>query len=350
MKIKKQDIRRAVERRILSESQAEQLWEMLSEPGSGRSRFDVEHVAYYFGTIVVILAMTWLATEAFSQFSSFGLMLVAAAYFFLLWGVGHWLYRKQTTLIPGGLILTAAIFMVPLFVFSVQSHFGWWLGEEPGTYRQFFVWLHGGWFPMEITTILAAGAFLYSYRFPFMTLPLAFTLWFLSMDITPLIFGIEEYTRNQACTVSILFGLAMITSAAVIGRRSEKNVDYWLYLFGLMAFWGGITWINMSGEIAWFVYFCINMGLMAASLVLRQRVFIVFGAVGVYIYLYHLSYSVFEGSILFPVVLSLLGLSIVWLGILYKKHEKAWMDRIRHSLPARVSGYFDPEGDPVNRE
>jgi hypothetical protein len=45
----------------------------------------------------------------------------------------------------------------------------------------------GSWLPMEIVTCIVSGVILYFIRFPFLTMPVAMSLWFMSMDIVPLI-------------------------------------------------------------------------------------------------------------------------------------------------------------------
>ncbi|MEP6888403.1 MAG: hypothetical protein ABI945_08785 [Nitrospirales bacterium] len=51
---------------------------------------------------------------------------------------------------------------------------------------------------MEVGTILAAAIALRFIRFPFLTAPIAFTLWYMSMDLTPLFFGQTEYSGTSA--------------------------------------------------------------------------------------------------------------------------------------------------------
>lgn len=53
----------------------------------------------------------------------------------------------------------------------------------------------------------------------------------------------------------------------------------------------------------------------------QRRVFTVFGGLGVAMYLGYLSYKVFGNSLMFPFVLTLLGLSVVALGIWWQRHE-----------------------------
>lgn len=64
-----------------------------------------------------------------------------------------------------------------------------WPQGDPGNYRGYYSWVKGSWVLMELGTI-AAGALAIAYRpFPFLTFPIAFALWSMSMDLTPLLFG-----------------------------------------------------------------------------------------------------------------------------------------------------------------
>ena len=80
-------------------------------------------------------------------------------------------------------------------------------------------------------------------------------------------------------------------------------------------------------------------------MLLRQRVFIVFGGLGVLGYLGHLSYTVFKGNgLMFPVVLTMGGVGLIYLGVLYQRHRMAigvyahanLPDGIRELIPPRA--------------
>jgi hypothetical protein len=62
MRVKRKDFSWAVSRGVISEGQAEDLWRVLERRNTNRPRFDLPHVAYYFGALVVISAMTWFMT------------------------------------------------------------------------------------------------------------------------------------------------------------------------------------------------------------------------------------------------------------------------------------------------
>ncbi|MBI4414484.1 MAG: hypothetical protein HY576_08930 [candidate division NC10 bacterium] len=200
---------------------------------------------------------------------------------------------------------------------------------------------------MEVGTIIAGVVALRFIRFPFLTAPIAFSLWYMSMDLTPLLFGKTDFTWNERLWVSLWFGLAVLVVAYVIDRRTREDYACWGYLFGMLAFWGGLSLMETGSEFRRFLYGLINVGLMLLSVLLDRRVFIVFGALGVFGYLGHLAYSVFKDSLMFPFVLSVLGIVIIYLGIKYQRHRDV-IDRsilgllpeqLRHLLPReRVGG------------
>mgnify|MGYP006948355194 FL=1 len=72
---------------------------------------------------------------------------------------------------------------------------------------------------------------------------------------------------------------------------------------------------------------------MGMAVLLRRPVFMVFGALGVAAYLGYLSYEVFAQSLLFPLVLTMIGLGVIWLGLVYQKRRERLSQALRSSLP-----------------
>ena len=100
-----------------------------------------------------------------------------------------------------------------------------------------------------------------------------------------------------------------------VKRHSRADFAFWLHLFGLMAFWGGLTFAESSSEFGKAMYCLVNVGLILLSVFLMRRAYAVFGAIGVAIYLGHLASRVFEDSLLFPFALSFIGLGIIGAGL-----------------------------------
>ena len=135
----------------------------------------------------------------------------------------------------------------------------------------------------------------------------------------------------------------MVLVAFWVDFRSREKADYafWLYIFGVMAFWGGLTSQESNSELSKFLYFCINIFLIGIGVVLVRRVFVVFGAIGVCLYLGHLAWDVFEDSWLFPITLSAIGLLVIYLGIIWQQNEKALTEKTRSLLPNTIKDFLE---------
>ena len=151
---------------------------------------------------------------------------------------------------------------------------------------------------------------------------MAFSFWFLSMDLAELIFGNSYLDWNSRAWVSVIVGLITLLIGYGLdrtlhrqGESRSEDFAFWCYLFGMLAFWGGLTAMDSGSEIKRIVYAMLNGGLIGLSVKLRRATFLVFGALGVHIYLGHLAYEVFKDSFFFPFVLALLGLSMILLTV-----------------------------------
>lgn len=346
MKQPEEKFREAVDRGVITPNQAEQLVQLWSEDGpemlpqaepaeSNFSRF-----LYYLGTLIVISAMGWLMNTVWEQSRGAGLFGIAAAYAAGFCGAGWYLRKKSTVL--SGLFIVMAVCMTPLAVFGLQTEFGIWPFQEPGRYRNFYHYVKGGWFPMEMATLAAGLVSLRYGKIPFAMAPVAFVLWFISIDIAPALAenGYSNYLRQQ---VSIAFGLFMIVAALYVDRRSRIDYAKWLYIFGAITFWGGLTMLRSDTELSKFIYCLINAGLMGAGILLNRRVFVILGGVGFFGYLGHLAWRVFENSLLFPFVLSGLGLLVVYLGWLYHKKYETVQQWVQRLIPASIRSALPKE-------
>ena len=345
MRVRRQDVFRAVSEGVISEGQAEDLWRILQRRDADCPRFDLPHVAYYFGALVVISAMTWFMTLGWERFGGGGILAISLSYALGFMVAGGLLWRDKGLKIPGGLLVTAAVCMTPLAVYGLERMTGLWLQGVPGEYEDFYGYIKGGWFPMEVATVGAGLFALRFFRFPFLTAPVAFALWFMSMDLTPLIYGRPYHEAQGYQVVSLVFGLLVLGGSYLVDRRTDGDYAFWGYLFGIFAFWGGLTLLEGGSELDWLFYGLINAGLILLSVLLQRRVFVVFGAAGVFGYVGHLAWEIFEDSLLFPFVLSAVGLAIIALGILYAKNREKIEGAVVRVVPAGMRGLL-----PMERE
>lgn len=298
-------------------------------------RFDLTHVLWYAGALIVIGAMGLFTNEAFNRMGGWALAGCGAAYLVVLSAAGHFLWKDRTARVPAGLLIAVAVSMVPLIIYGVQDALGLWkyaLGR-PGDYKDFFPYMNGSWLYMEIGAILAAMIAVWRYPFPFILLIAAVALWFMSMDLalwftrSPQAYDDWDIRRQ----VSIGFGILMIAGAWAVDviRRDGADFPFWIHIFGVMAFWGGMTLTDGGTELQKFLYCLICIGLVGLSVFLNRRVYAVFGALGIATYLGYLSYEVFQDVILFSFALSAIGLGVIALGLLlHRNYAKlaAWLD------------------------
>jgi len=122
---------------------------------------------------------------------------------------------------------------------------------------------------------------------------------------------------EQKRQITLLFGATVLGVTYLLDRRTKHDYAFWLYLFGLVAYWGALS----SEGVGSFAYAVINLGLILVAVLLQRKTFVVFGAIGMYAYLGHLAFEVFRDSLLFPAALTALGIVIIGLGVWYRKQE-----------------------------
>jgi hypothetical protein len=338
MNISEDELRRASIIAGLSPQQAQLLCENLKSASSdhGKPKFDVANVAYYLGALIVIGAMGWFMNKAWEGLGGLGLLAAASTYAVCFIWAGRTLWNKHALRIPGGVLITMAVCMIPLATYGVERWLCLWPAGDPGPYTNFHPLINGSWLIMEAATIVAGVIALCFWRFPFLTAPIAYALWFMSMDLADRIVG-HGLGWSEREVISTIFGAVMILAAYLVDLRGKSDdFAFWLYLFGLMSFWGGLSAMDSQSELGKFIYCLINIALIFCSLALRRRTFILFGAIGLFGYLSHLAYRVFENSLLFPVVLSLIGLAIIYLGLQYQRRR----DQIERDFRAGIAPHL----------
>lgn len=329
------DLARAVSAGVLHPGQEQALLAFLRQQPESRASFQLAHVAFYFGALLIMGAMGWLLTEAWMRIGDGALLAIA-----LLYIAGITLFalslQRRNQPVAAGVLAAVAVSIVPLAVFAIERLAGWWpLDDAQGDYHQYYTYVQGGWLAMEAATVLAGLLMLRLIPFPFIVMPIAVALWFMSMDLSEWFHG-DLFSWEQRRTVSLWFGLGLLLVFLVIDGRTRRDYAFWGYLAGLAAFWGGLTLMDSGSEWGKALYCLINLGLMCLAVLLRRPVFMVFGAMGVAAYLGYLSYEVFADSLLFPVILTLIGLGVIGLGMLYQKRREALSEQLRAQLPERL--------------
>jgi hypothetical protein len=355
MRIERTQLEAAAQRGIISDGQAGALWTFLEAEQAGSPQFSFNHLLYYLGGMVAIGGISAFVTLGWETLGGTGLFLVALAVMAAAAWLTHYFVAEQKLAIPAGLMAALIVAATPLALYGLQRTLGYWEFRTP--YRSYHTQVDWRWIIMEFGTLVVGAAVLWLWRLPFSVMPVAVTLWYMSMDLAPLLqtslsgMDIDDpklsYEQRSAYWnsywefrkwVSVVVGLAIAAGAITIDRakRSEQDYAFWLHLAGVAAFWGGLSAMSSDSEIGKFIYFLINLAMLLFGVAIGRRVYTVFGALGIAGYLGHLSYKVFKDSLAFPFVLMLIGLGVVWLGVLWQRNERQIIGAIESWLPPRL--------------
>lgn len=333
------DLTRAVDAGILDAGQKQALLAFLERQPARQASFQLAHVAFYLGALLIMGAMGWLLSEAWIRIGDAALLAIALLYILLL-TLGGLAMQRRGQVIPAGVLGAVAVSIAPLAVFALERLVGFWpLDDVQSNYHHYYSYVQGGWLLMELATVFAGLLMLRLIPFPFIVMPIALALWFMSMDLSQWFYG-EPFSWEQRLRVSLWFGLGTLLVFLLVDGRTRQDYAFWGYLAGLLAFWGGLTSMHSDSEFAKAMYCLINLVLMFVAVLLRRPMFMVFGALGVAAYLGYLSYEVFAESLLFPVVLSVIGATVIGLGLLYQKHRERLSRTIRAAIPAGLVAWL----------
>lgn len=316
---------------LISQPQADQLWDALSKRYAERPQFDLAHLFWYAGAVLVFIAMGWFGVRMGAEFGAPAVLFTSLAYAaaFLVGGAHFWF--RQNLKVPGGLLVTLAVTMVPLAVGSFADSIGYSLTQ--------YLTTDGFQFLLEGATIVSALLALRFFKFPFLTAPIAASLWLMSLTAVDYLFhgnGSFFGMWNQQLTVTMLFGIGMIVAGLFVDGNREGDYSFWLYLFGASAFWFSLSLMDSSSELGKGFYAIVNVGLMFASVLLSRRVFLLYGSLGVLYYLGHVAYVLAADSIWFPVALTVGGIGVIWAGVWYRKNQAAIENFVLSVVPASV--------------
>ena len=320
MKYTDEQLNEAVKNNIFSMEQINNFKEFVQNNNGQVTKF--QKVLYYGGGLLIISAMTWLTISSWDNFGQIGMTTISALYFIIFLLAGYFVFYKKNMEIAGGLLFSVSIAVVPLFVYSLLRVFDFWPQQWSGK-----------WIILEISIIVIALPILFKTKFPFLVFLIAVSLWFLSMDIVPLIYKKTNITWTERAFISNIFGLLMISIGYFADIKFKKDYAFWMYLFGLITLSSGLSIFYNDNTLKLILLGIISVLFILFSLFINRNGFLVFGTIGLIQLLTRLSWVFFKGSILFPLALTVIGVLLILMGIYFQKNRKRIQENNINKLP-----------------
>ncbi|HJU91240.1 MAG TPA: DUF2157 domain-containing protein [Gemmatimonadaceae bacterium] len=326
---------RALERGLITREQYDAI-RALDEPTPGAPEaprgFNWISVAYFAGALIVIFALGWFLADQWEDLGASGVLVVSLAYAALFIAIA-WKMLRDGYRTAGGLATALAVATTPLIFWAIENLTGlWspWRAPVPFTYHG-QEWESGRWTIIQLATIGSALFALKRVRFPFLTAFIAVPFITMALPLTELLFG-DQLGGYMAPWTVLLFGTLLIAAGYALDRSDDEREGFafWFYLCGTCAIAYGV--VSLVDQVRWTRHLAplLAITLFAASLYLRQRVFMVAGALTLFAYLAYLAADVFEDTALFPIALAAIGLLILL--------STVWLQRTYPKLVRRVGG------------
>src|SRR5262245_44120273 len=185
MQIERSQLDEAIRRGIIDDAQATALWSFLLAEHKDSPQFSFNHLLYYLGGMVAIGGVSVFVTLGWETLGGTGLLLVALAVMAVAAWLTHYFLVEQKLAIPAGLMAALVVAAAPLAVYGLQRTLGYWPSDA--SYRSYHTIVDWRWIVMELGTLAVGAAVLWRWRLPFSVMPIAVTLWYMSMDLAPLL-------------------------------------------------------------------------------------------------------------------------------------------------------------------
>lgn len=243
------------------------------------------NVLYFGGGVVVMGSMSLFITTGFALFEHAGLFFIGGSYVALFQILAYILwYSVEDFKILSGIFATISIGICPFVIFSFLNL----AGKKPQdfkNYRSFHQFVSGSFVPIEIGTAIFGFFTILLIPFPFITMPISFCLWYLTMDITEYFYG-KNFSFKERAKTSVGSGFVMILFGLFLEFVVQPSTDFsfWIYLFGLIAFWFGLTFMGEGKPVGRFIYSVIQIVLILVShpSLLDRYMFCFWGGIGMF--------------------------------------------------------------------
>ncbi len=313
-----EDLRRWQQLGLLSDKQlrsilAEESLEAEPEAKERKAGLNLVTVAYYFGGLLAFFSFAIFVGMNWEDLTDWAHLGVALGAMLVIGALGFWLRFRKGYPTAGGLLLFVATAILPLFIYTIEKLVGAWPAGA-SLYSLRFVILY-----LCLGSLAGTLAMLFLIRFSLISLIVAAFIHLTVLDIAQIIAGGGEYALEvtaATCGGLILLGIAL----TLWGRKAYA---FWFKLYGLVGLY--IAFVNLfvesEGILFGLLFLLVYLIMIGFSLRFREVIYLIFGAIGVFTYIIRLIVVTFEGTVYFPLLLGVIGVSIIVLAVLYQRYR-----------------------------
>lgn len=346
MKLSKSTLNQAVESGIISNNQAEKLWHFIEDNENQQSKFTLVNLFFYLGGFLAISSITVLFSPYIIDLGSWGLMTLLFIYTLGAFALSKY-FLKNKLEIPASLCLMFIVALTPLIISSLMQKF---LPQDNfiiGSVVNFFTMINEHWILLEASTLIVSGFFFFTYRFPILLMPFCLITWYMFYSIPQQIFNLSGIDNIYSIS-SIAFGLLSLLIAVIVDIKTKRKNDYsfWVYFFGVIALWVGIT-NQIDSGLDWTFYGLLNIAFLTLGVILNRRIFLILGTLGIIMTAGHISIVLFDQLrfhwMFMSVLFTIIGLAIIKMGIVINRNKIYLTNIIQTKLPKAFKIFLEEQ-------
>jgi hypothetical protein len=302
-----------------------------SAPEARRPRFDPPNILWYFGAISATVAANAVIGDTGAAHR--GLWIFVVALVFL--GGAAVLCASALRLgawVPGGVLATSAVALVPAVVVGFEHLIGVW-PKHPEANNPFSSF-EGFVFAPAAATVAAGLAAFWVVRFGFVLLPVAVAAALCIQFFLPAF--VDHPSFGDHMTTLLVTGAAFVVIGMLLDARGHRSAAFWWHVVGLFAVANGLVYYvgvnpllpgNHSSLWAWVTMLLVGAALVVAAFPVRRATWGVFGVAGVYAPALHYVDDA-SGAWRVPLLMVFVGIALMVVGSVLDRVGPSWPERL----------------------
>jgi hypothetical protein len=291
-------------------------------------RYDPPHILWYFGAITAALtAGTTVASVSPGARGAYQLLL--GLFFLGAFAAAAVVLLRAGWRVPGGVLLVAAVAMVPTAGQAFERLIGVWpdvTADGLGVLEGFEPAL----LALALATIAAGLAAFALVGFPFVLTTVTVAVVVAAQTLVPALVDEPRLDDRAACL--IVTGAVLLLVGLVLDSVARSAEAFWWHAVGLLALALGLTWYALfdDADWAWATILVVGAVLVLASAPFDRATWTSFGVLGVWGGALNYASDWF-GSWRSPALMVAVSLALLLLGMALSQYARVWAARLRRT-------------------